>query len=404
MMQLNVRSVQILLLIGIAALVRSTEAAAAGTSRSVPSLKERMQHPLLRESLTDVATTTSPLAVDRQQLTKKLTTSTQKLWNKYKDDSMQFRHLETTTVVPDASPTADPIAASGRVCSPDGNGVVFPDDDFNMVLFDAQYEPFCNCLADDNTDETFASLPASSNAIEFIVALNAAFADIMATIEYDCINTCANCFQNGEYCGILQTSETSVLQGTEGNFTVEQYMKGEVTQASFERLLGESSFAITTCINYTKGETGQLCYGGNYNFSTTLSCFVQYNDVMCNSCTFPNDPLSYDLMNNDCFVANCTNIGANYTVDTCAGTGFNDMFRFFNVSENNVGKTTVTIGNCDDSEAPTPTLSPIIVGSLPAILSTVTPAAASSSAVSSTLVSLAVAAVSSMLIGTMLTT
>jgi hypothetical protein len=239
-----------------------------------------------------------------------------------------------------------------RFCSLNGNGVAFPDDDFNTVAFDSQFEPVCMCYEENNTEEMFADI-GGANASEFINNLNAAFLKVRGVIEYDCVNTCANCFNDEEYCGIVQTSENSLLLGTEGNFTVEQLRNGEITEASFERLLDESFFSITTCINYTKGETGQLCYGGTFNLSSTPSCFVQYNDILCNSCTFPNDPL-VEKANSDCFIADCTNLAAESWIDTCNGTGYDKIFRFLAVSEGGVGNTTVTLGSCD-----VPTGSPI---------------------------------------------
>jgi hypothetical protein len=260
-----------------------------------------------------------------------------------------LRHLQKNTSVTSVSPTPAPVS---RFCSSNGNGVVFPDDDFNILAFKSQFEPVCVCYEDNNTEETFADI-GGSNASEFINNLNAAFLNVRAVIEYDCVNTCANCFNEEEFCGILQTSESSLLQGTEGNFTVEELRNGEITEASFERLLGESSFSITTCFNYTKGETGRLCYGGNFNLSTTPSCFVQHNDILCNSCTFPNDPF-VDEANSDCFIADCTNVGAKSLIDTCNGTGYEAAFRFLALSEGEAGNTTVTLGSCDE-----PTAAPI---------------------------------------------
>ena len=315
---------------------------------SVFSLRQRLQR--LVDGL-DMVSTSEFSIVNEQYHQRKVIASNihSNVLDHYID---RLRRLQTNIAIPSVNAASATVAAESQLCSPNGDGVVFPDDYFNILAFNSQYEPVCVCFEDTNTEEIFSDI-GGANTTEFINNLNAAFSNLLGVIEYDCINSCANCFNDEEYCGLLQTTENSLLQGTEGNFTVEELRNGEITEASFEHLIRESFFSITTCINYTKGETGRLCYGGNFNLSAEPSCFVQYNDIMCNSCTFPNDPFANEE-DSDCFVADCSNVGAANWINTCNDTGYDAAFRFLAFSESGVGNTSLTLGSCG-----APTTSPI---------------------------------------------
>jgi hypothetical protein len=263
-----------------------------------------------------------------------------------------------------------------RICSPDANGVVFPDDDFNIQLFRSDAEPMCSCYERDNTDLVLFSLvnDNSANVTEYLQKLNKAFSRIVGVIQYECVNTCEHCFtlsdsdneSDASFCGILQTNESSTYRGTEGNFSMKEYSTGQITAASWERLFSESSFSISTCIEYTKNEVGTLCFGSHFwNLSTTPTCYVQYNDTLCQSCSFPYSPINdVNVTNNDCFIVDCTNIDPDASIiNTCNGTGYNGIFRFVELIENGVlnNSTSVTVGSCDGPPTMVPIAAPVSV-------------------------------------------
>jgi hypothetical protein len=286
-----------------------------------------------------------------------------------------------------------------RICAPEANGIVFPDDDFNIQLFRNDAAPMCSCYEKDNTDLVLFSLlnDNSANVTEYLNKLNKAFSRIVGVIEYECSNTCEHCFtsvknsssssstnsERDTFCGILQTNESSTYRGTEGNFSMEEYSTGRISAASWERLFSESSFSISTCIEYTKNEVGTLCYGSSFqNLSTTPTCYVQYNDTLCQSCTFPHNPI-YDVnvTNNDCFIVDCSNIIPSASViNTCTGTGYNGIFRFMELIENGIPNTTtsVIVGSCDGPPTLTPIAAPVTVQqAAPSSLSVSAPSATS---------------------------
>jgi hypothetical protein len=257
--------------------------------------------------------------------------------------------------------------------------VAFPDDDFNTKLFADDAIPSCTCYTDDNTEEVLGSLRNNNatNVTEYLSQLNLAFGTIMGIVEYNCSNTCEHCFtysttstsstDNEYFCGILQTNESSTYQGNMGNFTIEEYNTGEVTEASWERLFSESSFTITTCMTYTVNEMGTICYSSNFmNLTKGPTCYVQYNDTTCNSCTFPYNPISdVNVTNNDCYIVDCTNIIPDVgMIDTCTGTGtgYNGILRFLQLIENGITNTTnVSLGSCTGPPTSlSPTLAPIM--------------------------------------------
>ena len=290
-----------------------------------------------------------------------------------------------------------------RICSPDANGVVFPDDDFNLQLFRSDAAPMCSCYERDNIDLILLGLVSdtSANVTEYLKKLNKAFSKIVGVIEYDCVNTCEHCFTTTSttssisnntnttnmtnasdttdtFCGILQTNESSTYRGTEGNFSMAEYSSGQITAASWERLFSESSFSISTCIEYTQNEVGRLCYGSHFtNLSTAPTCYVQYNDTRCQSCTFPHSPIhDVNVTNNDCFIVDCSNIVPDASViNTCTGTGYHGIFRFVELIENGLSDNTTTsvvVGSCDGP----PTTAPI---SPPVATQQAAPSSASSS-------------------------
>ena len=267
-----------------------------------------------------------------------------------------------------------------RVCSPDANGVVFPDDDFNIQLFRDDAEPMCSCYERDNTDLVLYSLvkDKSANVSEYLQKLNQAFSRIVGVIEYDCANICEHCFttftndstnESDTFCGILQTNESSTYRGTEANFSMEEYSTGKITAATWEHLFSESSFSTSTCIEYTQNEVGTLCYGSHFwNISTTPRCYVKYNDTLCQSCVFAYNPLDdVNVTNNDCFIVDCTNIVPNSSViNTCNNSGYDGIFRFVEWIENGVSNTTttnaraVTVGSCDGPPTPVTVAAPVV--------------------------------------------
>ena len=265
-----------------------------------------------------------------------------------------------------------------RVCSPDANGVVFPDDDFNIQLFRDDAEPMCSCYERDNTELVLYSLvkDKSANVSEYLQKLNQAFSRIVGVIEYECANTCEHCFttftnnitnESDTFCGLLQTNESSTYRGTEANFSMEEYSTGKITAATWEHLFSESSFSTSTCIEYTQNEVGTLCYGSHFwNISTTPTCYVKYNDSLCQSCVFAYNPLNdVNVTNNDCFIVDCTNIVPNSSViNTCNNSGYDGIFRFVEWIENGVSNTTnartVTVGSCDGPPTPVPVAAPVV--------------------------------------------
>jgi hypothetical protein len=294
----------------------------------------------------------------------------------------------TTLSAPQSTPakkapstTTNQVTAIQRDCSPNADGVVFSDDDFNTHIFSNVAEPQCTCSSQDNTDIVLLSLVGdnSTNVTQYLTKLNHAVANIVGVAEYNCVNQCEHCFrtrgtgsttQNHDddddaFCGIIQTNETSTYRGTEGNFTVDEYSSGTIAAASWDRIFSDSAFAITTCITYTQNEVGTLCFGSSFeNLSTALpTCYVQYNATKCNSCNFQYNPITdVNITNNDCFIVDCSNIVPNAAlINTCNGTGYDGIFRFLQVMENgitNATTTTVTVGSCDGPPTPPPVTLP----------------------------------------------
>ena len=313
-------------------------------------------------------TTAEPIPVSIDESTGTLTSSTIEKYERIQRHVLQ-RTMESVFLTGNTPRyTQTGRSSIDRVCSPDADGAVFSDDDFHMELFRNDALPVCSCYEEDNTAVVLLALKndASANVTEYLSKLNQAFTRIVGVVEYNCSNTCERCFassinsqqESDSFCGILQTNESSTYRGTEGNFTLDEYRTGEITAASWERLFSDSSFSISTCIQYTKNEVGTLCFGSHFsNLSTTPSCYVTVNDTQCQSCSFPNSPVTEEnVTNNDCFIVDCRNIvtdahnNSTMMIDTCDDRTVypqNGILRFVEYLERGISNTSVTVGRCD---------------------------------------------------------
>jgi hypothetical protein len=161
-----------------------------------------------------------------------------------------------------------------------------------------------------------------------------------------CVNGCEACV-NGT-CGILETSQSQNLFYNVGNYTYD-----EIIASEFDPFSGsaDGNSTLSNCIDYTTNEEGKVCFGAEYyGFDTDTPedvCYFEYNGVPCNSC---------DILLNDCYTADCTNIETNAMIDTCDGTGFVGPFTFFQYFFDNpamVTNSTFTVGGCDIVRSPT---------------------------------------------------
>ena len=261
-------------------------------------------------------------------------------------------------------------ASTNDTCNPDGS--VNFSDDFNMIVFGSKYSPVCNCTKADNSASVFQDVTNPSNPTNvkgLVDAFNAALGNLAGSLVYDCVNTCATCFDSEGFCGILETSENTTFSGSVGNFTYLDITSG-FSDYSIDRFIAHTSDATESCITYTSGESGRLCVrvqidgiaSAGADLSYSASCNIEYDNTMCKSCT-AQPPLTDKAKG--CIKADCTNINGNATIDSCAGTGFVGPFRYLKIVNDNGANTTTTLGGCNGASVPAATTGDAPNGSPP---------------------------------------
>jgi hypothetical protein len=204
---------------------------------------------------------------------------------------------------------------------------------------------YFNSVLDNNFEEfsTYIGTLNLTNYTAFVDAFNAAIGNLYIVVDYMCVNGCAACI-NGT-CGILETSESQNVFYNVGNYTYEEIIFGSVEFSGS----ANGNFTLLNCIDYTTNEEGNVCFGAEYyGFDTETpedACYFEYNGIPCNSC---------DILLNDCYTADCTNIESTAMIDTCNGTGFVGPFTFLQYFfDNIVTNSTFTVGSCDIASSPT---------------------------------------------------
>ena len=106
------------------------------------------------------------------------------------------------------------------------------------------------------------------------------------------------------------------------------------------------------CVTYTSGQDGKMCYGIDLNLDslnvmeTEFDCFGSFNGENCTSCKiqFSAGSILNETFGDDtCIVADCTNIQAGASIDSCQGEGMVGPFQFL---ENSVDEVAFTLGRC----------------------------------------------------------
>ena len=245
-----------------------------------------------------------------------------------------------------------------RILCVEGN-VNFDEGSFESVAFNAQFGPNCTCSTETNEDEIIASLDMNATPEEDLVArINEVLDIVEGVTQYSCANACETCFEGGEFCGILESSQSYAFGLGPGNFTdlmqvfelVTQFSSADGNLDAYAYLIDDLQVDIGFCLAYTRGENGTVCVAVEADESlitgtTDIPCELSYNGVACNSCSFD--------FATECITASCDVHGVS-NIDTCTGMGLEGPFIFLN-AYNNPSTETVTLGSCgalSTTEAP----------------------------------------------------
>jgi hypothetical protein len=206
-------------------------------------------------------------------------------------------------------------------------------------------------MIEDNRQEVTAGLQALilNRTDSFADDFNTLFGTLYSRSAYMCANGCETCYKG--VCGLLEvTKETSIAYG-KSNFTADQILNGQIDSMPF---ISNFTFFLKNCVQYTSGTAfdRQLCFGvdlGNAADATSSQqmCSLEYDGVACNSCVI-------DLASVDgCYLADCTNIDASATIESCTGTGFVGPFVFLGMlRSDNINGSSLTLGSCDGQASP----------------------------------------------------
>lgn len=265
-------------------------------------------------------------------------------------------------------------------CSPNGTSVNF-DDDVSLVVYSDMYKPECMCTETETLSEldTVADsfgIGVNGTVDDFVALFNELLSQSKVTWDYMCTNGCEACFGDNDstVCGILSTEDSMSMNVQSGQeFSFDQLVAiGSGTLDFEQEVTVKGNYRFEECITYTSGLTGTVCYGGSVqNITSTLAdfdstvyenleCFGSYNGVACTSCelTLPGTDDE-----DQCIIANCTNVEDGAMIDSCAGTGLDGVFRIVEALDEAPEK--FSVGSCD---VQAPTMAPNKVDNEPDML------------------------------------
>jgi hypothetical protein len=222
----------------------------------------------------------------------------------------------------------------------------------------------CVSFIENTRDQVLADLQLlnASDIPLFVSEFNRLIGELSAISNYTCNNNCESCFtfatDTNKTCGILSVEELTSVQNREGNFTFQEI--ASLTSDDIVELIDQARFYTKDCIDYTTGpNTGTLClltdFIGIPSANDTLYCNITYDNTLCNSCFIPPATITDD----DCIMADCTNIDPAAMINVCNDTGLVGPFQFFVVSSMDIDNTTFTLGTCNTGGSDVPVATPV---------------------------------------------